>query len=120
MAEIFRIDAEDLGAELRTRAEHQIGAEQRVIPFPGPAHSRAKNRPGRALREWHRFEQSGEPDDYPHRMRANFAAGIVLLLLIFSGLWIADSLAKMQKDQDCVLIGRRDCAKLDLPPGSRY
>ena len=59
-----------------------------------------------------------EPDDYRHRMVVNGLGLLVTVLLIVAGVWIADVMAKMRKDQDCVLSGRRNCAHIDeqIPP----
>ncbi len=64
-----------------------------------------------------KFEQcQEEPDDFRHRMLMNGLAFGVAVLLIFSGVWIAEVMAHIQKDQDCVLIGRKNCAPITLPP----
>jgi hypothetical protein len=39
----------------------------------------------------------------------------VTIFLIVAGVWIADVMAKMRKDQDCVLSGRRGCTPVDVP-----
>jgi|SRR5215468_1019981 len=52
----------------------------------------------------------GQDDDYPHRMKANAAALVVIVVLIVCGIWIADTIAQMRKAQDCALTGRRNCA----------
>jgi hypothetical protein len=48
-------------------------------------------------------------------MRMNAAAIIVLALLVAAGVWIANTMAEMQKNQDCVLQGRRNCAPIEVP-----
>lgn len=60
-----------------------------------------------------RYEHDDEPDDYRHRMIMNAAALIVVALLIGAGLWIADTMAAMRKNQDCVLSGRRGCTPVE-------
>jgi hypothetical protein len=60
-----------------------------------------------------------EGDDYRHRMRANVAAIAVVGLLIWCGYWLFDTIAEMRKSQDCVLSGRTNCARIDVPPGPR-
>ncbi len=60
------------------------------------------------------YERSGEPDDYRHRMWMNAAALVVVALLIGAGLWIADTMATMRKNQDCVLSGRRGCTPVEV------
>jgi hypothetical protein len=62
-----------------------------------------------------KFEQTQDGDDYRHRMMVNIAAGAVALLLIIAGLWLADALSSMRKNQDCVLSGRRGCTPVDAP-----
>jgi hypothetical protein len=62
-----------------------------------------------------KFEQPPEIDDYRHRMLTNVAAVGFTLLLILAALWIADSLATMRKNQDCVLSGRRGCSPVEVP-----
>jgi len=61
------------------------------------------------------FEQSGEPDDYRHRMRMNIAAGLFTVVLIGFGVWLAMSIADLRRTQDCILYGRRDCAVMPQP-----
>jgi len=56
-----------------------------------------------------------EPDDYRHRMIMNGLGLLVTIFLIVAGVWIADVMAKMRKDQDCVLSGRRGCTPVDVP-----
>ena len=60
------------------------------------------------------YERSDEPDDYRHRMVMNVAALVVVALLIGAGLWIADTMATMRKNQDCVLSGRRGCTPVEM------
>jgi hypothetical protein len=58
------------------------------------------------------FERGKDPDDYRHRMIVNLAAFIFVIGLISAGLWLADTMAAMRKNQDCVLSGRRDCTPI--------
>lgn len=60
------------------------------------------------------YERSDEPDDYRHRMLMNAAAVVVVALLIGAGIWIADTMASMRKNQDCVLSGRRGCTPVEV------
>lgn len=61
------------------------------------------------------FERGHEPDDYRHRMRTNIAAGLFTVALISFGIWLAMSIADLRRTQDCILLGRRDCATLPTP-----
>jgi hypothetical protein len=56
-----------------------------------------------------------EPDDFRHRMTMNAIGLAVTVVLIVTGIWIADVMAHMRKDQDCVLIGRSGCTRVDVP-----
>jgi hypothetical protein len=65
-----------------------------------------------------KFEQMpAEPDDFRHRMLANAAALALTAALIAIGIWLAVSIADLRKTQDCVLMGRRDCARIAIPQG---
>jgi hypothetical protein len=70
------------------------------------------------------YEQDQEEDEnvnYSHRMLMNVIAVAVVGVLIGVGVWLADTIADMERDQDCVLQGRQNCAPIELaiPPGSR-
>jgi hypothetical protein len=63
-----------------------------------------------------RFERDREePDDFRHRMLANLAAFAFTVALTAIGIWLAMSIADLRKTQDCVLMGRRDCAHISTP-----
>jgi hypothetical protein len=63
-----------------------------------------------------RYEQEqGEAVDDRHRMLMNVLAGAIVVSLVTAGVWIADTIAAMQKDQDCVLQGRANCAPIEPP-----
>ena len=63
-----------------------------------------------------RYERNrDEPDDFRHRMLANVAAFAFTVALTAIGIWLAMSIADMRKTQDCVLMGRRDCARISSP-----
>jgi hypothetical protein len=71
-----------------------------------------------AARDLSRYEQApDEPDDFRHRMLANSAAFIFTVVLVGVGIWLAVSIADLRKTQDCVLMGRRDCARIAVPQG---
>jgi hypothetical protein len=63
-----------------------------------------------------RFEKDREqPDDFRPRMLANLAAFAFTVALTAIGIWLAMSIADLRKTQDCVLMGRRDCAQISTP-----
>jgi hypothetical protein len=61
----------------------------------------------------------GEADDYGHRMKMNALAVLVLAVLVGGGMWVVDTMAQLRKNQDCVLMGRRNCAGVTTPPNDR-
>jgi hypothetical protein len=86
--------------------------ERRVISFrrrtglPRPAPSPVK--------DLGKYERSEPPDDYRHRMLVNMAAFAFVLVLIAVGLWLAETMAQMRRNQDCVLSGRRGCTPVEV------
>jgi hypothetical protein len=63
-----------------------------------------------------RYEHDDEEaDDFRHRMLANVAALAFTVALTAIGIWLAMSIADLRKTQDCVLMGRRDCARISTP-----
>ena len=63
-----------------------------------------------------RYERDrDEPDDFRQRMLANVAAFAFTVALTAIGIWLAMSIADLRKTQDCVLMGRRDCAQISAP-----
>jgi hypothetical protein len=61
-----------------------------------------------------KYERSDGPDDYRHRMLVNAAALVVVVLLMAVGLWLADTMATLRKNEDCVFSGRRNCAPVTV------
>jgi hypothetical protein len=66
-----------------------------------------------------RYERPADAstDDFRHRMLTNLAALAFTVALTVIGFWLATSIADMRKTQDCVLMGRRDCANIATPQG---
>ena len=103
--------------------------EHRVLKFrprtlahpPGQPDSQARHgdggqQPQDPTRDLSRFERDREtPDDFRHRMLANVAALAFTVALTAIGIWLAISIADLRKTQDCVLMGRRDCAQISTP-----
>jgi hypothetical protein len=100
-----------------------------VLRFP----RRPKGGPLRPLPAIRPDERSIEPDGdlaayeedrdvvIDHRRRAlmNGIAVAIVTLLVGAGVWIADTIAEIQHDQDCVIQGRSNCAPLELPLSKR-
>jgi hypothetical protein len=63
-----------------------------------------------------RYEQDREdPDDFRQRMLANIAGFAFTVALTAIGIWLVVSIADLRRTQDCVLMGRRDCAQITSP-----
>lgn len=62
-----------------------------------------------------KYQTPESTDDYRHRMVVNVAAFIFVIALIGAGIWLADTMAQMRKNQDCVLSGRRGCTPVEVP-----
>jgi hypothetical protein len=60
------------------------------------------------------YVRGENPDDYRHRMVVNVVAFVFVIGLIAAGLWLADTMAAMRKNQDCVLSGRRGCTPVEV------
>jgi hypothetical protein len=83
-----------------------------------PEASPATTRDGLPVDGIDRYERAGE-DDYRHRMIMNVLALLVCLLLAGAGVWLANKIAEMRRNQDCVLSGRLNCERIDVPPSDR-
>ncbi len=100
-----------------------------MLHFP----RRPKGRLLRPLPPIHPDERTIEPDgdlaayeedrddviDYRRRALMNVIAVAVVTLLVGAGVWLADTIAEIQRDQDCVIQGRSNCAPLELPPSKQ-
>jgi len=94
--------------------------DHQVIPFPRRGTTRCPTlgtRQPRSASDLARDERDGAPDDFRHRMWANLAAFAFTAILTATGIWLASNIADLRKSQDCLLIGRRDCASYTTPPG---
>lgn len=63
------------------------------------------------------YEQEGddgEDQDVGHRMLMNVIALAVIALLVGVGVWVANTMASLQHDQDCVAQGRKNCSPIEI------
>jgi hypothetical protein len=94
--------------EFRPRASARPGQRKDFADFQ----SRERPEPN----DLSRYEREREePDDFRHRMLANIAAFAFTIALIAIGIWLAKSIADFRNTQDCILMGRRDCARIATP-----
>jgi len=54
-----------------------------------------------------------DPAEYRQRMAVNAAVGLFVVALIAGAIWLADTMADMRRNQDCVLSGRRGCTPVE-------
>lgn len=113
-------------AALKTQQPIASEEEHRVLKFRPRTSAHPPGRPGSGQapeqdvgqepNDLSRYERDrGEPDDFRRRMLANVAAFAFTVALTAVGLWLAMSIADLRKTQDCVLMGRRDCARISTP-----
>ena len=98
-----------------TRTAQVLQFRPRVVDRLGP--HELTDRQGGEFDEFAQFEQDQEEDEsvnYPRRMLMNGIAVAVVTVLIGVGVWLADTIADMERDQDCVLQGRQNCAPIDF------
>ena len=113
---------------MKTQRPIKSDDEHRVLEFrprtlahpPAPRGYPGDRAPKRDVRpepnDLSRYERDrDEPDDFRHRMLANVAALAFTVALTAVGIWLAMSIADLRKTQDCVLMGRRDCARIATP-----
>jgi hypothetical protein len=87
-----------------------------ILPFRPRGSPFSRNTPPPPVPDLEKYEHAPEePDDFRHRMLMNGLGLAVTIVLIVAGLWIADVMAHMRKDQDCVLTGRKGCTPIDVP-----
>ena len=91
--------------ELRRRGQPQPASAQPPQPGLGG---------GDPLNDLARYEDDDRDIDYRHRMLMNVIAVVVVSLLVGAGVWIADTIADMQRAQDCLLQGRQNCAPIKV------
>ena len=90
-------------------------SERRVVNFRrGTAGGRPHSAGPTPVEDLAKYERNESADDYRHRMMVNVAAFAFVLALIGAGLWLADTMAQMRKNQDCVLSGRRGCTPIEV------
>jgi len=92
------------------------GDERRVVSFRRSRPVARQPAAGPAPVEYlAKYQQDREaPDDYRHRMIVNAAAFLFVVALIGAALWLADSIADMRRNQDCVLSGRSGCTPVEV------
>jgi hypothetical protein len=86
----------------------------RILPFRRRSTRVPPSNPGEPVEGVEKYAQ-GEPDDYRQRMINNGLGLLACILLVAGGIWIANVMAEMRRNQDCVLSGRGNCAPIAAP-----
>src|SRR3954447_26970513 len=101
-------------------APRQQDDRSRILPFqrrgkprPGLPHRSEPDTPVEGVEKY-----ASEPDNYRQRMINNGLALAACIALVMIGVWIANTMAEMRRNQDCVLSGRRDCTPIPVPSAS--
>jgi hypothetical protein len=101
---------EERGRVVMFRPRVPPARNDNVRPFETPRRS-----PVNDLSQYAR----GDDDNYRHRMINNVLAFLVLVVIVYCGIWLANTMAQMRRDQDCVLTGRTNCAQIKIPDDRR-
>lgn len=108
-------DDEHVVLKFRPRTSaHPPGQRDESDPAKSTHSKTINTRPADDLSRYERPREEG--DDFRHRMLANVAALAFTVALTAIGIWLAVSIADLRKTQDCVLMGRRDCARISVAP----
>jgi hypothetical protein len=107
-------------AVIKRSDRRDAGSFGRILKFeprrPGKALFASPQPVEDDLDDFARFEQEqDEPIDYRHRMIMNLIALAILILLVGLGVWIADTISDLQREQDCLMQGRSNCAPIEVP-----
>jgi hypothetical protein len=98
-----------------------LAFRRRPAPSPMPPSVRPSG-PASLSDDLARYEYEQEPDepiDYHQRMLMNVIAIAIVTLLVGAGVWITDTITDLERDQDCVLQGRANCAPIEAPALNR-
>jgi hypothetical protein len=113
LASIMESDRPSTSRQTARILRFRRGGKGHVLPPSGPVQDLARFGRGPIRRD-------RDPGEYRHRMIVNAAAFLFVMALIAAGVWIADTMAEMRKNQDCVLSGRRGCSPVEVIPKGRW
>ena len=99
----------------------QFRPRERLGDRSGPGNPASQATPGvwpegELLDDLAQYEQDNEDESVnaPRRMLMNIVALAVVAVLIGVGVWLADSIGRMERNQDCVLQGRQNCLPIEV------
>lgn len=86
------------------------------VPPPQPVDAPGERPDDDLPDDFGQYEQDqDEIVDYRQRTLMNVIALAVLAFLVSTGVWLADTIADMERDQDCMMQGRVNCVAIELP-----
>ena len=88
--------------------------DRRVLQFRRGGAGMPADPPAADLAKYEHTADNDDNDDYRHRMMVNAGVFLFVLALIGAALWLADTMAQMRRDQDCVMSGRRGCSPVEF------
>jgi hypothetical protein len=101
--------------------EGQEGEKGRIVLFPpriSLERQKGLRKPVGTVRQavegLQKYEGSGEPDDYPRRMMINLMAFAFIVMLTLAGIWLAEQMALLRQNQNCVFSGRKNCPEIEV------
>jgi hypothetical protein len=110
---------------MKSQEPHRDEEKGRILLFR-PRIPRARNdnarRPGplrSPVDDLSKYERARENESYRQRMLNNLLAFLVLSLIVYCGIWLANTMAQLRANQDCALTGRTNCAPIKIPLESR-
>jgi ferric-dicitrate binding protein FerR (iron transport regulator) len=83
------------------------------------AHLRLRDKLRSPVEDLSKYSRDRDEDNFRHRMKVNLLAFAALALIVACGVWLANTMAEMRKNQDCVLTGRTNCAPIQVPTEPR-
>lgn len=84
----------------------------RVVSF---RHGRpVAKRPQPPVEDLSKYQGKESKEEYRERMIVNVAAFVFIVALVGAGLWLADTMAQMRKNDNCLASGRPNCAPIEV------
>jgi hypothetical protein len=97
-----------------TKSRPPPADEPNIVRFPAAQKPGGQKSAGSA-----RPAAQSTDSEEPLSTRALIGVGIFLVVLVFAGVWLMDTLRDIGKMQDCAMQGRRNCAPIETPPRDR-
>jgi hypothetical protein len=112
-------------SKMSSQEPSQDEEKGRVLPFrprtprSWNAHLRLRDGLRSPVEDLSKYSRDPNDDNFQHRMKVNLLAFAALALIVACGVWLANTMSDMRKNQDCVLSGRTNCAPIQVPTDSR-